>query len=84
MKYSQNTWNQLKNLSPKELMAALEKDGARPDVSRGAVLVYRYPNGKRVTIHFHPGKSYFRGTLKGLLDDIGWTEDDLRRLKLIK
>lgn len=84
MNYKPNVWNQLKNMGPKDLMNALEKDGAVPDISRGAILVYRYPNGKRVTIHFHPGKSYPRGTLQGLLDDIGWTEKDLRRLKLIK
>lgn len=65
-------------------MSALEKDGAVPDVTRGAVRVYRYPDGKRVTIHYHSKKTYGPKLLKALLRDIGWTEDDLRRLKLIK
>jgi len=84
MKYSQNVWNQLKNKSPKDLMSALEKDGAICDVTRGAVQVYRYSDGRRITIHYHPNKTYGPKFIKGLIDDIGWTEDDLRRLKLIK
>ena len=65
-------------------MSALEKDGAVQDTVRGAVLVYRYQNGRRITIHFHPGKIYGPKIIKGLIEDIGWTVKDLRRLKLIK
>jgi predicted RNA binding protein YcfA (HicA-like mRNA interferase family) len=84
MNYPKNIWNQLKNKSPKDLMRALEKDGAILDTTRGAVQVYRYANGNRITIHYHPNKTYGQKYIKGLLDDIGWSEDDLRRLKLIK
>ena len=84
MKFTKQIWNQLKNKSPQDLMSALEKDGAVPDITRGAIRVYRYPNGKRVTIHYHSQRTYGPNLLKALLQDIGWTEDDLRRLKLIK
>ncbi len=39
---------------------------------------------RRVVIHYHPGKTYGPKFLKGLLDSIGGSEDDLRRLRLIK
>jgi len=84
MDFPKNIWEQLKNKSPKDIMSALEKDGAALDISRGAVLVYRYRDGRRITIHFHPGKIYGPKIIKGLIQDIGWKEKDLRRLKLIK
>ena len=84
MAFSKQVWDQLRNKSPKDLMSALEKDGAVLDTTRGAVQVYRYSNGERVTIHFHPGKTYGPKLLKALIEDIGWSEKDMRRLKLIK
>jgi len=38
----------------------------------------------RVSIHYHPKKTYGAKMLQGLLGDIGWSESDLRKLKLIK
>ncbi len=84
MAFSEQIWDQLKNKTSKDLMSALERDGATLDTTRGAVQVYRYPTGKRVTIHYHPHKTYGPQLLKALIEDIGWNEDDLRRLKLIK
>ena len=38
----------------------------------------------RVTVLFHKSSdSFWRKTLKSMLDQAGWTEDDLKRLKLI-
>ena len=84
MNFPKNVWDQLKNKTAQDLMSALEKDGAIHDVSRGAVQVYRYEDGRRITIHPHPGKTYGPKYLKGLLDDIGWSIKDMKRLKLIK
>ena len=39
---------------------------------------------KCVTIHVHPKKTMGRKLLKGLLDHIGWDENDLQALKLVK
>jgi predicted RNA binding protein YcfA (HicA-like mRNA interferase family) len=84
MNFSKQTWDQLKNKTAKDLMLALSKDGAVNDMTRGAVQVFRYPNGKRITIHYHPSKTYGSKLLRTLIEDIGWTETDLRRLKLVK
>ncbi len=84
MRYKKSTWDQLKNKSPKDLMKALEKDGAALDSINGAVHVYRYSDGKRVTIHLHPGAVYGRGLMKALLADIGWTEARMREIGLVK
>ncbi|NOX36796.1 MAG: addiction module toxin, HicA family [Calditrichaeota bacterium] len=84
MAFPKHIWDQLKNITSKELIKALEKDGWQRDVKRGAIQVYFKPNGKRVTIHHHPKKTYGPKTLQSLFKDIGWKEEDLRRLKLIK
>jgi predicted RNase H-like HicB family nuclease len=42
------------------------------------------PPNSRVTIHYHPKKTYGAKLLKGLLEDIGWSEEDMERLQLIK
>jgi predicted RNA binding protein YcfA (HicA-like mRNA interferase family) len=85
VKYPAHIWAQLKNLSCDELIKALERDGWIQDTSCGAVLVYLHEeNNKRITVHYHPAKTYGPNLLKGLLEDIGWTVDDMRRLKLVK
>ena len=87
MAFSPNVWNQIKNLSADDLISGLERDGwERDPASRGAILAYlkKGTPTHRVTIHYHPRKTYGSKLLKGLIEDIGWTEDDLRRLKLIK
>jgi predicted RNA binding protein YcfA (HicA-like mRNA interferase family) len=84
MKYPKNVWQQLKSITADELIRALEKDDWVRDIGIGSELVYRHDDARIVSIHYHPRKTYHRGLLKGLLDDIGWTEEHLRRLKLIK
>jgi|WetSurMetagenome_2_1015567.scaffolds.fasta_scaffold718168_2 predicted RNA binding protein YcfA (HicA-like mRNA interferase family) len=81
-------WDQLKNITSGELKKALEKDqdsGWYKDETGSSATVYRNDNTKRiVSIHTHPYRNYGPGQLKELINDIGWTEKDLRRLKLIK
>jgi len=85
MKFPPYIWNQLKNKSADDLISALKKDRWDLDEKRGAQQVWRHPDrGRRVSIHYHPRKTYGPKLLKGLLKDIGWTESDMRRLKLIK
>jgi predicted RNA binding protein YcfA (HicA-like mRNA interferase family) len=74
----------LKNVSKRDIVRCLQKDGWEYVPTRGAPEVYVKGN-RRVVIHPHPGATYkSRKTLEGVLDDIGWSEDDLKRLKLIK
>jgi len=87
MAFPPNVWNQLKNLTADDLIRALTKDGWEKDpAGRDATIAYiksGSPN-KRVVIHYHPKKTYRPGLLKALIQHIGWTDDDLKRLKIIK
>jgi predicted RNA binding protein YcfA (HicA-like mRNA interferase family) len=84
MDFSKQIWDQLKNISIDDFISALKKDGAILDASKGSARVYRFTDSRRVAIHYHPHKTYGPKLLKQLIDDIGWTENDLRRLKLVK
>ena len=84
MRYSRNIWQQLKNLTADDLMAALERDGWTKDRSEGAFIPYINPKTRmRVILHYHPRKTYGPNLLKSLLDEIGWNERDLLRIGLI-
>jgi len=85
MAFSQNVWDQVRNTTADDLTSALERDNWTLEPNcKGAILVYRHADGRRVGIHYHPHKTYGPKLLKGLLADIGWEEADLKRLKLIK
>ena len=85
MKLSKSTWDQLKNKTSNDIISALLKDGFLPDEKVRTERVYRHPDGRRVSIHYHEGsKGYYAGLLKSLLEAIGWSENDMRRLKLVK
>lgn len=85
MAFSKNVWSQLKAKTADELISALLKDGFVPDAKLRAERIYRHPDGRKVSIHYHIGNEcYGRGLLKALLEDIKWSENDMYRLKLIK
>lgn len=85
MSFPSQIWNQLKNLTASEIMNALSRDGWSCDMNGGSMRIFLSSDGKhRVSVHYHPQKTYGPKMLQGLLSDIGWTEADLRRLKLIK
>jgi predicted RNA binding protein YcfA (HicA-like mRNA interferase family) len=85
MSLSASAWKQLKNKSADNLISALLKDGFTLDVNVRTERVYRHPDGRRVSIHYHTGSTtYGPGLLKALLEDTEWSEKDMRRLKLIK
>ena len=78
-----DTWAQLKNTTADALIRALENDGWERRGGSGSRRIYLKAQ-KLVSIHYHPKKTYGRGLLSDLLEDIGWNEKDLKRLKLIK
>lgn len=86
MAYSQHVWRQLKNLTSKQLIDALEADGWKEDITRGATRAFVKDSSSRyrVVIHHHPGKTYGPRLLRDLLGGIGWSEEDFKRLGLIK
>ena len=81
--YPKNVWAQLKNITSQKLITALKKDRWTPEQTIGASQPY-YKDGRRVTIHVHPKKTYTPKLLKAILDIIDWTEAEMRKLKLIK
>lgn len=84
MSFSKTTWDQIKNTTVERLIKALKKDGWQFDPeSKGAVQVY-IKGSQRTTIHYHPKKTYGAGLLKALITDIGWSDSDLKRLKMVK
>ena len=85
MAFSKQAWDQLKNKTADDLISALLKDGFELDAEVRTERVYRHSDGRKVTIHYHTGsKTYGPSLLKDLLEDIGWSEKEMRRLKLIK
>lgn len=84
MDYSDAVWRQLKNLTKGELEKALVRDGWQLDQRAGSRRLY-LKDKRRVAIDYHKSSDTMgRKLLKALLDDVGWSEDDLRRLKLVK
>ena len=89
MALPKHVWSQIKNLTKDEIIGALLRDGWKKDpASHDATIAYlkpKHPTGNhRLVIHYHPGQTCGPGLIKGLMADLGWTEEDLRRLKLIK
>lgn len=81
--YGKHVWSQIRAISVEKLMCAMRADGWEEERSRSATRPF-YKNGKRVVIHYHPKKTFGPKILKGILDSTGWSEDDLKRLKIVK
>lgn len=75
---------ELRAVTAQQLTRALEGDGFRWVRSAGSHRVYRHADGRRVVVAYHrPGATFPPKTLLAMLCGTGWTDDDLRRLKLI-
>lgn len=76
---------ELRNLPVRKLVRALEQDGFECRKSRGSQRVYRHHDGRRVVIHYHHGRDALPiGTLRQILEATHWTDEDYRRLGLLK
>ena len=90
MAYSRPVWTQLKGLTLKELARALKRDGWIEESRAGATIGFIKTAGNGgcdptpCRAARASGKSFGPRLLRALLDDIGWSEDDLARLKLIR
>jgi predicted RNA binding protein YcfA (HicA-like mRNA interferase family) len=83
--YQKHIWEQLKNKTADDLISALLKDGFLPDEEFRTERIYRHPDGRKVSIHYHKGsQTYGAKLMKGLLDVTKWTEKKMRQLKLVK
>lgn len=67
----------------RQLIKALHEDGFELKRTRGSHRIYRHPDGRRIVVAYHRlGDTFPTGTLKAMIRDAGWIEDDLRRLGL--
>jgi predicted RNA binding protein YcfA (HicA-like mRNA interferase family) len=67
------------------MVSALTRDGFSFDRAAGSHQIYYHPDGRRVTVPFHgSGRTFARKTLKSMLTQTGWTQDDIARLRLIR
>ena len=79
-------WSRLRSLTARAIIGALQRDGFSLRSQSGSHQRYRYPDDRRVTVSCHrPGETFRLKTLRSVVEmQARWTEDDLRRLKLIK
>jgi predicted RNA binding protein YcfA (HicA-like mRNA interferase family) len=78
------SWAQIKNITTDEFISALLKDEWSLRSGTGSSSRVFTKQGKVVSIHYHPHKTFGPSQLRQLLNDAGWAEGDLKRLKMIK
>lgn len=76
----------LHSLTAREIISALVRDGFYRRSGKGSGhLRFQHQDGRRVTVTFHKSSDTFAPkTLKSMFDQARWTEEDLKRLKLVK
>jgi predicted RNA binding protein YcfA (HicA-like mRNA interferase family) len=79
-------YSHLRSLTARELLSALARDGFVLDRQAGAHQLYLHDDGRRVTVSFHrPGETFEIKTLRSMIElQARWTDEDLKRLKLIR
>ena len=74
----------LRNVATRRIVRALEQDGFAHTERQGSQRIYRHPDGRRVVIHYHRAADTLPPyVLRNPLIGTGWSETDLRRLKLV-
>jgi len=74
-----------RGITARELIRALQQDEFQLARIRGSHRIYRHDDGRRVVVAYHTLSDTFPiGTLKGMIADIGWSDDDLKRLGLAR
>jgi predicted RNA binding protein YcfA (HicA-like mRNA interferase family) len=62
------------------VVRALERAGFKVARVTGSHHVMRHPDGRGTTVPVHPGRDVAKGTLRGILADVGMTIADLQKL----
>jgi predicted RNA binding protein YcfA (HicA-like mRNA interferase family) len=74
----------LKSVPAREWIRALEREGFKTRKTRGSHHIYQHPDSRRVLIVYHKLSDTFGPkTIRQILNDVRWDQDDLKRLKLI-
>jgi predicted RNA binding protein YcfA (HicA-like mRNA interferase family) len=62
------------------IVRALEKAGFKAARVAGSHHIMRHADGGGTTVPVHQGRDVAKGTLRGILSDIGMSVEELRRL----
>jgi len=62
------------------IVRALERAGFKAVRVAGSHHIMRHPDGRGTTIPVHKGRDVAKGTLPGILSDIGMTIEELQQL----
>jgi len=74
-----------RGLPARRFIRALEADGFSLQRVRGSHRIYRHADGRRVVVAFHALNETFPiGTLRAMIEDAGWRDEDLQRLGLME
>ena len=69
----------------RQFIRALEADGFVLQRVRGSHRIYRHADGHRVVVAYHALSDTFPiGTLRAMIADAGWQDEDLQRLGLLE
>lgn len=72
-----------RGLQARRFVRALEADGFVLQRVRGSHRIYRHADGRRVVVAYHSLSDTFPiGTLRAMINDANWQDEDLRRLGL--
>ena len=73
-----------RGVSARQFVRALQADGFVLQRVRGSHRIYRHADGRRIVVAYHQlGDTFPIGTLRAMITDAGWQDEDLRRLNLI-
>jgi predicted RNA binding protein YcfA (HicA-like mRNA interferase family) len=62
------------------IVRALERAGFKVARVTGSRHIMRHPDGRGTTVPVHQGRDVAKGTLRGILSDVGMTIEELQRL----
>lgn len=68
------------SLRGERVVRALERAGFKVARVTGSHHIMRHADGRGTTVPVHPGRDVAKGTLRGILSDIGMTVADLQKL----
>ncbi len=78
-------YRRLRSITARETANALLRDGFKLNRQKGSHQRYIHPDGRRVTLTFHSsGDTFEIKTLRSMLEQARWSEQDLIRLQLIR
>jgi len=67
------------SLRGEQIVKALQRAGFKVARVSGSHHILRHPDGRGTTVPVHAGREVAKGTLRGILADIGMTVDEFRQ-----